>query len=99
MILVSVFSSYVSKIPIAALVSVMIMISITTFSIESVKKIHKTPIIDTVVMIITVITVLITQNLAIGVILGVIINALVFYCLWSVLSVPLLVSKSVPFKQ
>ena len=78
MILVSVFSSYVSKIPIAALVSVMIMISITTFSIESVKKIHKTPIIDTVVMIITVITVLITQNLAIGVILGVIINALVF---------------------
>lgn len=78
MILVSVFSSYVSKIPIAALVSVMIMISITTFSIESVKKIHKTPIIDTIVMIITVITVLITQNLAIGVILGVIINALVF---------------------
>lgn len=67
MILVSVFSSYVSKIPIAALVSVMIMISITTFSIESVKKIHKTPIIDTIVMIITVITVLITQNLAIGV--------------------------------
>lgn len=78
MVLVSVFSGYVTKIPIAALVSVMIMISITTFSIDSIKNIRKTPIVDTLVMIITVITVLITQNLAIGVILGVVINALIF---------------------
>lgn len=77
MILVSVFSEYVTKIPIAALVAVMIMISITTFSIDSIKNIRKIPIIDTMIMIITVVTVLITQNLAIGVILGIIINSLV----------------------
>ena len=78
MILVSVFSGYVTKIPIAALVAVMIMISITTFSIDSIKNIRKIPVIDTIIMIITVVTVIITQNLAIGVILGVVINALIF---------------------
>lgn len=77
MILVSVFSAYVTKIPIAALVSVMIMISITTFNIDSIKNIRKIPIIDTIIMIITVITVLFTENLAIGVLLGVVINSLV----------------------
>lgn len=77
MVLVSIFSAYVIQIPIAALISVMIMISITTFNWDSIKNIRKIPIIDTIIMVITVITVLITQNLAIGVILGIVINALV----------------------
>ena len=76
MALVSIFSNYVVQIPIAALVAVMIMISITTFNWDSVKKIKTIPISDTIIMIITVISVLITGNLAIGVVLGIILAAL-----------------------
>lgn len=76
MALVSIFSDYVVQIPIAALVAVMIMISITTFNWDSVTKIKRIPIADTVIMIITVISVLITGNLAVGVVLGVVLAAL-----------------------
>ena len=75
MALVSIFSNYVVQIPIAALVAVMIMISITTFNWDSVKNIKTIPISDTVIMIITVISVLFTGNLAIGVVIGVILAA------------------------
>ncbi|MGL5616495.1 MAG: SulP family inorganic anion transporter [Sarcina sp.] len=74
MIMVSIFSTYVSKIPIAALVAVMIMISLTTFNFESVVKIRKIKIFDTILMIITVVIVLLTGNLAVGVIVGTLIN-------------------------
>ena len=53
----------------------MIMISITTFNWDSVKNIKTIPISDTVIMIITVISVLFTGNLAIGVVIGVIFAA------------------------
>ncbi|MGL4656638.1 MAG: SulP family inorganic anion transporter [Sarcina sp.] len=69
-IYVVVLSSLVKVIPIAAVVAVMIMIAITTFDWTSITKATKKPISDTVVMAITVITVLITSNLAIGVVLG-----------------------------
>lgn len=76
MVLVSVFSYYVTRIPIAALISVMIMISITTFNWTSIIKIKTIPVYETVIMIITVIAVLYTGNLAVGVILGVILTEL-----------------------
>lgn len=76
MVLVSIFSYYVTRIPIAALVAVMIMISITTFNWDSITKIKIIPIHETFIMIITVIVVLYTGNLAIGVIIGVILTEL-----------------------
>ncbi|ENZ01390.1 hypothetical protein HMPREF1092_02099 [Clostridium thermobutyricum] len=73
-VLVLVFNDYVTKIPIAAVVAVMIMISITTFNFKSITNIRNIKIQDTINMIIVVILVLFTDNLAIGVVVGVLIN-------------------------
>ena len=69
---VVVFSYFVKLIPIAAVVAVMIMIAETTVDWNSLKSIPKTSLLDNVVMIITVIVVLATSNLAIGVVVGMI---------------------------
>ncbi len=73
-VLVLVFNDYVTKIPIAAVVAVMIMISITTFNFKSITNIRNIKIQDTINMIIVVILVLFTDNLAMGVVVGVLIN-------------------------
>ncbi|WP_436513249.1 SulP family inorganic anion transporter [Clostridium thermobutyricum] len=75
-VLVLLFNDYVTKIPIAAVVAVMIMISITTFNFKSITNIRNIKIQDTINMIIVVILVLFTDNLAIGVVVGVLINLL-----------------------
>ncbi|AFI04531.1 SulP family inorganic anion transporter [Helicobacter cetorum] len=75
-ILVLVFNEYVTKIPIAAVVAVMIMISITTFNLKSITEITKIRIQDTINMLIVVAVVLATDNLAIGVGVGVVTNSL-----------------------
>ncbi|MGL4989778.1 MAG: SulP family inorganic anion transporter [Sarcina sp.] len=69
---VVVLSPLVKKIPIAAVVSVMIMISITTINWKSIIGIPKSKFSDTIVMISTVGLVLLTSNLAIGVIVSII---------------------------
>lgn len=69
-IYVVLLSDFVKMIPIAAVVSVMIMISITTMNWKSIISIPKAKVTDTIVMIVTVIIVLITSNLAIGVVTG-----------------------------
>jgi sulfate permease, SulP family len=66
------------SIPMAALVGVMIMVSIGTFDWSSLTKLHVTPRGDAVVMIITVATVVYTHDLSKGVFAGVIISALLF---------------------
>lgn len=71
-IYVVVLSPFVKKIPIAAVVSVMIMISMTTINWKSIISIYKSRFSDTVVMISTIILVLWTSNLAIGVVVGMI---------------------------
>ena len=68
----------VVKIPVVALASVMIVVSITTFNFGSLKRIKCVPKSDTLIMVSTVIVVLLTHNLAYGVIVGIIISALVF---------------------
>ncbi|WP_104713924.1 SulP family inorganic anion transporter [Helicobacter cetorum] len=75
-ILVLAFNEYVTKIPIAAVVAVMIMISITTFNLKSITEITKIRIQDTINMLIVVAVVLATDNLAIGVGVGVVTNSL-----------------------
>lgn len=71
-------SDYVGLIPMAALVAIMIMVSIGTFSWSSVKDLRKNPKSSSVVMIMTVIVVVATHNLAYGVLVGVLLSALFF---------------------
>ncbi len=77
-VLIVVLNNVLVKIPMAVLVAVMFMVSIGTFDWSSLKKLHITPKSDTVVMIVTVITVVATDNLSIGVVVGVILSALFF---------------------
>lgn len=72
------FGNWVSQIPTAALVSVMVMVSISTFSWNSLRNIRNIPKSETAVMLSTVVITLLTHNLAIGVIIGVALSAIFF---------------------
>ncbi|WP_162981490.1 SulP family inorganic anion transporter [Helicobacter pylori] len=76
MVLILVFNEYVVKIPIVAVVAVMVMISFTTFNFQSVINIKTIKPYDTLNMLLVVAVVLYTHNLAIGVVVGVLVNAL-----------------------
>ncbi|KJZ18072.1 MULTISPECIES: SulP family inorganic anion transporter [Halomonas] len=78
LLMVVFLSDWVSRIPMAALVAVMIMVSIGTFSWSSLRDLKKHPMSTNVVMIATVAVVVWTHNLAIGVFVGVLIAALNF---------------------
>ncbi|MDO6654300.1 SulP family inorganic anion transporter [Anaerobacillus sp. 1_MG-2023] len=78
MILILVLNDLLVKIPMAALVGVMIMVSIGTFDWSSIKNLHKMPRSDAAVMVVTVITVVTTHDLSKGVLAGVILSALFF---------------------
>jgi high affinity sulfate transporter 1 len=78
MILILVLNDFLVQIPMAALVGVMIMVSIGTFDWSSLTNLHKTPITDTIVMIATVVTVLMTHDLSKGVLVGIILSAIFF---------------------
>jgi SulP family sulfate permease len=71
LILVVALGDVVSIIPMAALVAVMIFVSIATFDWHSLRTIHRMPKSETTVMLSTVAVTLITHNLAIGVGVGV----------------------------
>lgn len=68
----------VSQIPMAALVAVMIMVSIGTFSWRSITDLRRHPLSTSVVMLATVVVVVATDNLAFGVLTGVLIASLNF---------------------
>ncbi len=78
MFLIVILGDIVVQIPMAALAGVMIMVSISTFDWNSIKTLHLLPRTDAVVMIVTVITVVFTHNLAIGVFAGIILSAIFF---------------------
>lgn len=78
LILIVFLGDWLKLIPMAALVAVMIMVSIGTFSWSSVKDLKKHPLSTNIVMIATVIVVVITHNLAIGVLVGVLLATLFF---------------------
>jgi len=78
LILILLLDDYVKQIPMAALVSVMIMVSIGTFNFRSVIDMHRLPLASTFVMMITVIITVITGDLAMGVLAGVLSSALSF---------------------
>ncbi len=79
LILMVVFmDEWIRQIPMAALVAVMIMVSIGTFSWESVRNLKKHPLSTNIVMIATVAVVVATHNLALGVFVGVLLASLFF---------------------
>lgn len=78
LIMVVFLSDWISQIPMAALVAVMIMVSIGTFSWSSVRDIKKFPLSTNIVMVSTVAVVLATHNLALGVLAGVLLSTLFF---------------------
>ncbi|MDT8282833.1 MAG: SulP family inorganic anion transporter [Gammaproteobacteria bacterium] len=78
LIMVVFMDEWVAQIPMAALVAVMIMVSIGTFSWGSLRDLKANPKSSSVVMITTVVVVVATHNLAYGVFVGVLLAALLF---------------------
>ncbi|MEQ7156353.1 SulP family inorganic anion transporter [Brevundimonas aurifodinae] len=76
--LILVLQDWVAQIPMAALVAVMIMVSVGTFDWGSVLRLRSTPIQSSVVMIATTATVVATHDLSKGVVLGVVLSAIFF---------------------
>ncbi|WP_376871297.1 SulP family inorganic anion transporter [Albirhodobacter sp. R86504] len=73
-----VLGDWVGLIPMAALVAIMIMVSIGTFSWSSLKDLRTHPRSSSVVMLATVGFVVVTHNLAIGVLVGVLLSGIFF---------------------
>jgi sulfate permease, SulP family len=76
--LILVLQDWVARIPMAALVAVMIMVSVGTFDWGSVVKLRSTPFQSSIVMIATTATVVLTHDLSKGVMLGVVLSAIFF---------------------
>ena len=71
-------SSLIEKVPMAALTGLMIMVSIGTFEWASLRTVNKMPKSDILVMVMVTLVTVFLHNLALAVIIGVIISALVF---------------------
>ena len=80
LILIIVLGDLVARIPLAALVAVMIMVSVGTFDWRSItpKTLQTTPRPETMIMVATVLTTVLTHNLAYGVAAGVVLSVIVF---------------------
>ncbi len=78
LLMVVFLGDWVAQIPMAALVAVMIMVSIGTFSWESLRNLKKHPPSTSIVMLATVGVVVGTHNLAYGVFVGVLLAAMFF---------------------
>lgn len=78
LILIVFLGEWLKLIPMAALVAVMIMVSIGTFSWDSIRNLKHHPISTNLVMVATVAVVVATHNLAMGVFVGVLLASLFF---------------------
>ncbi|KIP51759.1 SulP family inorganic anion transporter [Leucobacter komagatae] len=80
LVLILVLGDLVAIIPMAALVAVMIMVSVATFDWHSIAPttLRRLPKSETFVMLTTVAVVVATQNLAVGVVVGVFVAAIMF---------------------
>lgn len=76
--LLTVLGPYVGQVPMPALVAVMIMVSIGTFSWNSIPNLRRHPSSSSVVMIATVVVVVWTHDLALGVLVGVLLSGIFF---------------------
>jgi SulP family sulfate permease len=71
-------SSLIEQLPLAALVGVMFMVVIGTFEWASLRILRRMPRADVLVMLLVTLVTAVSQNLALAVLLGVVISALVF---------------------
>ncbi|TCR64759.1 SulP family inorganic anion transporter [Bosea sp. BK604] len=78
LVLILVLDDLVRIIPMAALVAVMIMVSVGTFSWRSILDLRRNPPTSSIVMLATVVTVVATHDLAKGVIVGVLLSGVFF---------------------
>jgi sulfate permease, SulP family len=78
LLFILVLADWLVLIPMGALVAVMFMVSIGTFDWGSLRTLHRAPAGESAVMVLTVATVVITHDLAIGVFAGVVVSALMF---------------------
>lgn len=78
LIMIVFMGDWVKQIPMAALVAIMIMVSIGTFSWSSLANLREHPRSSSIVMIATVVVVVTTHNLAIGVFVGVLLSGIFF---------------------
>ncbi len=76
--LILILGDAVARIPMPVLVGVMIMVSFTTFNWGSFRFLQRAPRTESLVMLMTVLIILYTHNLAIGVVIGVLLSALFF---------------------
>ncbi|MBZ7987254.1 SulP family inorganic anion transporter [Campylobacter canadensis] len=72
------FADFVNEIPMAVLVAIMTMVSIGTFDFSSIKKLKSNPFSYNFVMLSSMFITLYSHNLALGVVTGVILEALFF---------------------
>ncbi|MFB7208487.1 SulP family inorganic anion transporter [Streptomyces sp. NPDC056255] len=80
MVLCIALGPVVSRIPMAALVAVMVMVSVAAFDWHSVapRTLRRMPAGETLVMVVTVACVVVTHNLAVGVVAGTVVAMVIF---------------------
>lgn len=76
--LLAVLGPFVGRVPMPALVAVMIMVSIGTFSWNSIPNLRRHPPTSSIVMLVTVLVVVATRDLAQGVLAGVLLSGIFF---------------------
>jgi SulP family sulfate permease len=78
LVLLVLLQDLLAIVPVAALTAVMIMVSINTFSWKSVVAIRTNPVPSSIVMLVTVVTVVVTHDLSLGVLAGVLLSGVFF---------------------
>ncbi|OOG65766.1 sodium-independent anion transporter [Sinorhizobium sp. A49] len=78
LVLMVLLKPWVSQVPVAALVAIMVMVSIDTFDWSSLKSVVVHPKVSSAVMIATVLVTVFTSNLALGVTVGVLLSGVFF---------------------
>ena len=78
MLMIIIFGDLVVQIPMPILAGIMVVVTISTFDWKTFRYMQKAPRTDVFVMLITVVIILVTNNLAAGVVAGVFFSALFF---------------------
>lgn len=78
MVLIFILNDLLVQIPLAALTAVMITVSISTFDWDSMRRLHRMPRMDALVIVLVVLIVVATDNLAYGTVAGLVLTALFF---------------------
>ena len=94
--LIIVLGDLVVQIPMSVLVGIMIMVAIGTFDWSSFTYLKKAPKTDAAVMVLTVLIVVYTHDLSIGVIAGVVLSAIFFVAKISKIEVKMRMEKNSP---